>query len=75
MTQLFLRRLIISCLAIVITGSAITVAYAPQGAPLKNGIQAYAKPLLDVTGTVGGAITVGKTAVVHFLKHWKPRPI
>ncbi len=75
MTQLFLRRLIIICLAIVVSGSAITVAYAPQAAPIKTGIQTYVKPVLDVTGTVGGAITLGKSAIVQFLKHWKPRPV
>jgi hypothetical protein len=75
MTQLFLRRLIIICLAIVVSGSAITVAYAPQAAPIKAGIKTYVDPAIDYTGKLGGVIGVGKLAIDQFLKHWKPRPI
>jgi hypothetical protein len=75
MTQLFLRRVIVICCAFLVFGSTITVAYAPQAAPVRANIQTYVKPVLDVTGTVGGAITLGKSAIVQFLKHWKPRPI
>jgi len=58
-----------------VTGSAITVGYAPQAAPIRANIQTYVNPVLDYTGKLSGPITIGTLVFNQVRKYWKPRPI
>jgi hypothetical protein len=73
--QALLRRLIIICLAILIPGTAITIAFAPQAEPIKTSIKTYVDPALDYTQKLGGAIGVGTFVANQIRKRWKPHPI
>jgi hypothetical protein len=75
MTQLFLRRLIIICCAFLVVGSTLTVAYAPQAAPIKTSIKSYVDPALEYSQKLGGAIGIGSLVFGQIRKHWKPHPI
>lgn len=75
MTQLFLRRLIIICCALLVFVSAMTVGYAPQAEPVRAKIHTYVDPVLDYSQKLGGPIAFGTFALNQLRKLWKVHPV